>query len=60
MKSKEAAEGEGKDGKFENLQMFPGLGSDFKKRVKIVRTNINTREKTGAGHRKINKAINRS
>ena len=38
-------------GKFENLQMFPGLGSDFKKRVKIVRTNINTREKTGAGHR---------
>lgn len=51
MKSKEAAEGEGKNGKFENLQMFPGLGSDFKKRVKIVRTNINTREKTGAGHR---------
>ena len=51
MKSKEAAEGEGKDGKFENLQMFPGLGADFKKRAKIVRTNINTREKTGAGHR---------
>ena len=38
-------------GKFENLQMFPGLGSDFKKRAKIVRTNINAREKTGAGHR---------
>lgn len=51
MKSKEAAEGEGKDGKFESLQMFPGLGSDLKKRAKIVRTNINAREKTGAGHR---------
>ena len=50
-KSKEAVEEAGKDGKFENLQMFRGIGSDFSKRVKIVRTNINTREKTGAGHR---------
>ena len=33
VKSKEAAEGEGKDGKFENLQMFPGMGSDLSKRV---------------------------